>query len=82
MNFKCASAVVNQIYNSDRGAQYITFVSLINGSMFKIAFAGQKTDLKEGDMVSIDISVKGRLNQQGGMNLTFESGQINKAQKG
>jgi len=69
-------AVISEIYKSEKtGRQYVSFVDLVDGGQYKICFDGE-LEAREGEIVEVNATIKGRVVQGGGVSLNFVKGVV------
>jgi hypothetical protein len=74
LQVKC---VVNEVYKSDKGNQYLTITDLSNGGVMKLDVSQGEIAVKAGDVVNMDLEVKGRV-YNGKMSLSYLNGAVTK----
>lgn len=68
-------AIVNDVYVSDKGAQYLTMVEVGGfGSVFKLSMGDAKADVKRGSLVEANIEVSFGQSKAGSQYMRFEGG--------
>lgn len=71
--------VVSDVYQSEKSnRQYLTITDLSNGAPVKMGINGQVEGLKKGMIVNVNAEIDTRVAKDGGLYLSFVSGEIKK----